>query len=109
MNQQTSPAISENIFKIIVGVLIVIGLFDVVYSFAGSYANYGLLYPSAHVFLTIILFLSLSFIWVKEKWAAWLFLAIVFAHLGLDFFVGAFSFLKLVLLIPAIYFLAKIK
>jgi hypothetical protein len=109
MNQQTSSSISENIFKGIIGILIAIGLFDVIYSFAGSYANYGLLYPSAHVLLTIFLFLALSFIWVKERWAVWLFLAIVLAHLGLDFFVGAFSFLKLVLLLPAFYFLAKIK
>lgn len=107
MTENNKSALSENIFKILIGVMFAIGLADVVYSFTGTYARYGLLYPSAHVLLNIILFLALSFIWSKEKWAAWLFLSIVLVHLGLDLFVGAFSYLKLVLLLPAFYFLTK--
>jgi len=59
--------------------------------------------------LNIILFLALSFIWSKEKWAAWLFLGIVVAHMGLDVAVGAFVLYKLMLFLPAIYFLIKLK
>lgn len=109
MNQQQYSAVSENIFKALVGILCAIGLFDVVYSFTGNYARYGLLYPAAHVLLNIVLFLALSFIWSKERWAAWLFLSIVIVHLALDLYVDAFSYLKLILLLPAFYFLIRIK
>lgn len=105
MSHQYNTNLSENIFKITIGILFAIGLFDVVYSFTGSYARYGLLYPAAHVLLNIVLFLALSFIWSKERWAAWLFLSIVITHLALDLYVDAFSYLKLILLLPAVYFL----
>lgn len=109
MNQQHNTSFSENIFKIIIGILFAVGLFDVIYSFTGSYARYGILYPAAHVLLNIVLFLALSFIWPKERWAAWLFLSIVIMHLLLDLYVGAFSYIKLILLLPAVYFLMKTK
>jgi len=94
---------------ILLGSLFALGLVDLVYSFTGSYAIHGILYPAAHALLNIILFLALSFIWSKEKWAAWLFLGIVVAHMGLDLAVGAFQFFKLFLFLPAIYFLIKLK
>jgi hypothetical protein len=108
----TQSAKTENkhlFFMILLGCLFALGLFDLVYSFTGAYAKFGILYPSAHALLNIILFLALSFIWSKEKWAAWLFLGIVVAQMGLDFFVGAFEFYKLILFLPAIYFLIKLK
>ena len=109
MSQKPSQAISETIFQILIGTLFAIGLFDVVYSFTGSYARYGILYPAAHVLLNIVLFLALSFIWSKERWSAWLFLSMVILHIGLDIYTGAFSYLKLILLLPSVYFLLKIK
>lgn len=94
---------------ILVGCLFALGLFDIAYSFTGAYARFGILYPSAHALLNIILFLALSFIWSKEKWAVWLFLGIVLSHIGLDLFVGAFQYIKLLLLLPAFYFIFKVK
>lgn len=94
---------------ILVGCLFALGLFDIAYSFTGAYARFGILYPSAHALLNIILFLALSFIWSKEKWAVWLFLGIVLSHIGLDLFVGAFQYIKLLLLLPAFYFILKVK
>jgi hypothetical protein len=94
---------------ILLGCLFALGLFDLVYSFTGAYSKFGILYPAAHALLNIILFLALSFIWSKEKWAAWLFLGIVVAHMGLDLAVGAFQFFKLFLFLPVIYFLIKLK
>ena len=94
----------EYIFKILIGLLFGLGIFDVLYSFTGAYAPFGLLYPAAHVFLTIILFLTLSFIWSKEKWALYLFGAIVLAHIGLDLFVGAFQLIKLLMFLPLVIF-----
>lgn len=104
------PAKNNNLFfMILVGCLFALGLFDIVYSFTGAYAQFGILYPSAHALLNIILFLALSFIWAKEKWAVWLFLGIVLSHIGLDLLVGAFTAFKLLLLLPAFYFIVKVK
>ncbi|MFM1794125.1 MAG: hypothetical protein RL642_510, partial [Bacteroidota bacterium] len=49
-------------------------------------------------------FVAISFIWSREQWAKWLFLGVVVAHLGLDFAVGGFEPLKLLLLVPALFF-----
>lgn len=92
-------------FGVLIGVLFALGIFDIIYSFMGYYARWGVLYPAFHVLLNIALFLALSLIWSAEKWASWLFLAIVAAHLGLDLAVGAFAFWKLALVLPALYFL----
>ena len=97
------------IFNIVLGVLFALGIFDVMYSFTGVYAPLGLLYSAAHVFLNILLFLALSFIASKEKWALWLFLGVILAHVGLDIYVQAFDYLKLLLLVPFIYFWVKLK
>jgi len=109
MIHQPKIANKEYFFMVLIGCLFALGLFDLVYSFTGAYAIFGILYPSAHALLNIILFLALSFIWSKEKWAAWLFLGIVVAHMGLDLAVGAFEFFKLILFLPAIYFLIRLK
>ena len=105
MNEANVTRYREYFFKILIGLLFGLGIFDILYSFTGAYAIYGLLYPAAHVFLTILLFLSLSFIWSKERWALYLFVGILCAHFGLDYFVGAFQFVKLLLLLPLIGFL----
>lgn len=102
---KNESAIRDVIFKILLGVLFAMGIFDILYSFTGAYAQYGLLYPASHVLLTIILFLSLSFIWYHERWALFLFAGVILAHLGVDLFVGAFHPAKLLLLIPLPAFL----
>lgn len=90
----------RNIIGILIGILFVLGLFDILYTFAGFHAQYGILYPSAHVLLNVLLFVSISFIWSKEKWAAYLFVGILACHYGLDAYVGAFQLWKLLLLLP---------
>jgi hypothetical protein len=92
------------IAKTLIVVLLVLGFFDIFYSFAGFYAQWGILYPAAHVLLNILLFLSLSFLWTKESWAAWLFLGVLLGHYVLDFTVGALENWKWLLLIPAFLF-----
>lgn len=94
----------ELLFNIFIAVLSVLGLFDIIYTFTGATAQLGILYPSGHVLLNIVGFVAISFIWSREKWANWLFLGVVAAHLGLDLLVGGFVLYKLLLLIPAIYF-----
>jgi hypothetical protein len=109
MTQKQAITPQEIIFNIVLGLLFALGIFDVLYSFTGAYAHLGLLYTAAHVFLNIILFLALSFIGSKEKWALWLFLGVIFAHIGLDVYVQAFDYLKLLLIVPFIYFWVKLK
>ncbi|MFN5479790.1 MAG: hypothetical protein ACK48G_07420 [Chitinophagaceae bacterium] len=89
----------------LIGVLVAMGLGDIIYSFTGATAVYGILYPAGHVLLNIAGFLSLSFIRTGERWASWLFLALVALHLMLDASVGAFNYFKLGLLLPAAFFI----
>ena len=105
MNNLNITFTRELFFKVLIAVLFGLGLFDLLYSFTGAYAIYGLLYPAAHVLLHIILFLSLSFIWSKEKWALYLFAAIVILHLLLDLYAGAFQAVKLLLFVPLVLFI----
>ena len=90
--------VRDVIFKTLLGVLFALGTFDILYSFTGAYAPYGLLYPASHVFLTIILFLSLSFIWYREQWALFLYAGVILAYLGVDFVLQRFPNLILILL-----------
>jgi hypothetical protein len=92
------------LFNLFIAVLAVLGLFDIIYTFTGASAQLGILYPSAHVLLNIVGFVAISFIWSRDKWANWLFLGVVLSHLLLDLVVGGFNWLKLLLLIPALYF-----
>lgn len=95
----------QQVYTVFIALLSVLGLFDIIYTFTGASAQLGILYPAAHVLLNIIGFVAISFIWSREGWASWLFLGVVVAHLGLDLIVGGFEPLKLLLLIPAGYFL----
>lgn len=85
--------------------ILVLGLFNIVYTFTGVYAPYGLLYSAAHTLLTIVLFAAISGIWSMEKWGVYLFLGIVALKFGLDVYTGAFSYAELLLLLPCAYFL----
>jgi hypothetical protein len=99
-----SKSVERNIVGSLIGILFVLGLFDILYTFAGFHAQYGLLYPAAHVLLNVLLFVAISFIWSKERWATYLFIAILACHFALDMYVGAFQLWKLVLLLPCLFF-----
>ncbi len=96
---------SSLLFNSFIALLSFLGLYDIIYTFTGASAQLGILYPAAHVLLNIIGFVAISFIWSNEKWASWLFLGVVLAHLGLDLLVGGFQPWKLILLVPALFFL----
>jgi hypothetical protein len=85
--------------------LLALGLFNIVYTFTGIYAPYGLLYSAAHTLLTIIMFAAISGIWSMEKWGVYLFLGVVALKFGLDIYTGAFHYVELLLVLPAVYFL----
>ena len=97
--------VNQIVFKTLIGVLFALGIFDILYSFTGAYALFGLLYPAAHVLLTIIMFLSLSFIWYRERWALFLLASVILAGLLLDLSVGNFQLLRLLLLLPLSVFI----
>lgn len=102
-------SLSSTINSIAIAFVAVYGLVDLIYTFTGVYAKFGLLYPAAHGFLNILLFMALSFIWSKENWAVWLFLAIVCVQVMLDLFVSRPLGLQTVLVIPALYFMIRLK
>lgn len=95
----------DSVLHWLIALLLVLGLVDLIYAFTGDTARFGNLYPAAHVLLNIVGFLALSFIYSKERWAGWLFIAVVLLELGLDYVVGAFHPAKFFLLVPALFFL----
>ena len=100
---------SSIVTNVLIALVAVYGLMDLIYTFTGVYARFGLLYPAAHGFLNILLFMALSFIWSKERWAVWLFLGIASVQVLVDFFAGRPLGLQLILFVPAIYFLIRQK
>jgi hypothetical protein len=107
--QANKSGIHTIIFSVLIGLSAAFGLMDLIYTFTGVYASYGLLYPAAHGFLNILLFLAISFIWAREKWASYLLLGIALLHLGVDTWVGRPIVIQWVLLIPAVYFLFRLR
>ena len=103
-SNMSSPKRSTQFLQWLIGIMLALGLWDLIYAFTGDTARYGNLYPAAHVLLNIIGFMALSFIWYKEQWAVWLFMAVVVLQIGLDVFVGAFYSLKLLLFLPVLFF-----
>lgn len=89
--------------------LLAAGIFNIIYTFTGVYAPYGLLYSAGHTLITIIIFASVSGVWSMEKWGVYLFLACLAVKFGLDVFTGAFKIWEIILLVPAIVFLAHLK
>lgn len=76
------------------------GVFNIIYSFTGVYAPYGLLYPAANMLITVGIFASFAGIGSMEKWGLYLFLVMILLKLVLDLVTGAFTFWDLLLLIP---------
>jgi hypothetical protein len=93
----------------IITTLFALGLFNVIYAFTGATASFGIYYPAANVFLTILMFASLAGLWSMEKWGLWLFLVFVVLKLILDIWTNAFHYAELLLLVPAAIFLVKRK
>jgi hypothetical protein len=97
------------IITAICSALLAAGIFNIIYTFTGVYAPYGLLYSAGHTLITIIIFAAVSGIWSMEKWGVYLFLACLAIKLGLDMYSGAFKVWEIVFIIPAIVFLANLK
>jgi hypothetical protein len=89
--------------------LLAVGIFNIIYTFTGAYAPYGLLYSAVHTLLTVVIFAAVSGIWAMEKWGVYVFLACLAVKFGLDFYTGAFKYWELVLLVPAIVFVMHLK
>lgn len=87
--------------------LFALGLTQVIYSFTGAFAPYGIYYPAANLLLIVMMFAALAGLWSMEKWGLWLFLVFVVLKLALDIWTGAFHFAELLLLVPAFLFLYK--
>lgn len=89
--------------------LLAAGIFNIVYTFTGIYAPYGLLYSAGHTLITVVVFASVSGIWSMEKWGVYLFLACLALKFALDAYTGAFKLWEIILLVPAVVFLAHLK
>lgn len=83
------------------------GLFNIVYSFTGVYAPYGLFYPAANMLITVGMFASFAGIGSMEKWGLYVFLAMVALKWVLDLYTGAFGAVDMALLVPTAIFLSQ--
>lgn len=82
------------------------GLFNIIYSFTGAYASYGLFYPAVNMLVTVGLFASFAGLANMEKWGLYLFFVMLAIKFGIDLYTGAFSYWHLLLLVPAGLFIA---
>ncbi|HEX5667950.1 MAG TPA: hypothetical protein VFX73_04045 [Chitinophagaceae bacterium] len=89
--------------------LLAAGIFNIIYTFTGVYAPYGLLYSAGYTLITVVVFAAVSGIWSMEKWGVYLFLACLAVKFGLDVYAGAFNWWEIVLLVPAVIFIAYLK
>ncbi len=85
------------------------GLINIIISFTGIYARFGLFYSALNVLLIVIMFAALSGIGSMEKWGAILFAIVIFIKTGYDFYSGAFQWWELALFIPVILVLLQYK
>jgi hypothetical protein len=85
-------------------ILFVAGISNIIYSFTGAFAGYGVLYSAANVLLIIFSFAALSGIWAMEKWGVTLFSVLLGLKFILDVYVKAFQWWELVLLAIAVVF-----
>lgn len=90
-------------------VMLVLGIFNVIYSFTGAYAPFGLLYTAFHTLLTVVMFAGISGIWSMERWGVVVYLIVMALKFGLDIFSGAFTYFFFLLLIPVFIFLMNVK
>lgn len=90
-------------------VMLVLGIFNVIYSFTGAYAPFGLLYTAFLTLLTVGMFAGISGIWSMERWGIIVYLIVTALKYGLDIYSGAFTYFSFLLLIPTFIFLMNIK
>jgi hypothetical protein len=103
------PVARPGIITALCSALLAAGTFNIIYTFTGIYAPYGLFYSAVHTLLTVVIFAAVSGIWAMEKWGVYVFLACLAIKFGLDLYTGAFRYWELVLLVPAIVFLMHIR
>lgn len=101
------PAQRPLLVTVTMYILAAAGLFNIVYSFTGVYARYGLLYPAASMLITVGVFASFAGIGSMEKWGLYLFITMVALKLLLDLNAGAFGVVDMVLLAPVAIFLSQ--
>lgn len=93
----------------ICSLLFALGIFNIIYTFTGVYAPYGVYYSAVNALMVVIMFAALSGIWVMEKWGVYLFIVLIIIKAGIDLYSGAFSWWELLLLVPALLFLSQLK
>jgi len=90
-------------------ILLAGGVFNIIYTFTGVYAPFGLLYSAGHTLLIIVMFAAISGIWNMEKWGVYVFTVCIVLKLMLDLYTGAFRTWELVLLLPVAVFFFRLR
>jgi hypothetical protein len=109
MSEKAAPVQRPAVVTICCSLLFAAGLFTIIYTFTGIFAPYGVYYSAVNTFILVIMFAALSGVWVMERWGAYLFGVLVLVKFGIDFYLGAFSWWELVLLIPVVVFFSFLR
>jgi len=109
MSEKTPPVIRPVSITAICSILFAAGIFNIIYTFTGVYAPYGVYYSAVNTIIIVIMFAALSGVWVMEKWGVYLFTLLVIIKCCLDLYSGAFSWWELLLLVPVIVFLSQLR
>lgn len=89
---------------ITLAILFAAGIFNILVTFTGATAKYGMFYPALQVLLTIGYLLALSGIWEMERWGLILLPIILAASLAIDIQIGAFRYPVVAIWIPVLAF-----
>lgn len=106
MSEKTTPVPRPLMITIVCSLLFATGVFNIIYTFTGVYAPYGVYYSAINTFIIVIIFAALSGVWVMEKWGVNLFTLLVIVKAAVDLYSGAFSWWEYGLLIPVIVFIS---
>jgi hypothetical protein len=109
MSDKSPPVLRPKLISITSSLLFAAGLFSIVYTFTGAYAQYGPYYSAINTLIIVLIFAALSGVWSMEKWGAYLFTILIIIKCSFDLYIGAFIWWELLLLIPVIIFFSQIK
>lgn len=109
MSEKTPPVPRPVLITALCAMLFSATVFNIIYTFTGVYAPYGVYYSALNAFIMVIMIAALSGVWVMEKWGVYLFSVAVLIKLCVDIYSGAFTWWLLLLLVPVIVFFSHLR
>ena len=109
MSEKTPPVKRPALITAVSVMLFSATVFNIIYTFTGVYAPYGIYYSALNAFIMVIMIAALSGVWVMEKWGVYLFTLTMLIKFCVDIYSGAFTWWLLLLLVPVILFFSQLR